>query len=66
MLDRAQGELARLEAVLEKAKADLARSERLRPSGAVSQDEYEQHKANLKIHQGVDRRRPRRPCARRS
>ena len=49
VLDRAQGELARLEAVLEKAKADLARSERLRPSGAVSQDEYEQHVAQLKI-----------------
>jgi len=50
VLDRARGELARLQALLEKAKADLARSERLRPSGAISQDEYEQHKANLKVH----------------
>ena len=50
-LDRAQGELARLHALLEKAKADLSRSERLRPSGAVSQDEYELHKANLKVHE---------------
>jgi RND family efflux transporter MFP subunit len=48
-LDRAKGELARLKALLEKAKTDLARSERLRPSGAISQDEYEQHKANLKV-----------------
>jgi RND family efflux transporter MFP subunit len=49
ILDRAKGELARLEAVREKALVDLARSERLRPSGAVSQDEYEQHVAQLKI-----------------
>jgi RND family efflux transporter MFP subunit len=50
-LGRARGELARLYALLEKAKVDLARSERLRPSGAISQDEYEQHKANLKVHE---------------
>lgn len=50
-LDRAKGELARLRALLEKAKADLARAERLRPSGAVSEDEYEQHAANFKVHQ---------------
>ena len=49
-LDRAKGELARLRALADKAKADLARSERLRPSGAVSQDEYEQHVANLAVH----------------
>jgi RND family efflux transporter MFP subunit len=49
-LDRAQGELARLYALLERAKTDVARSERLRPSGAVSQDDYEQRKANLKVH----------------
>ena len=49
ILDRAKGELARLEAVREKAQADLTRSARLRPSGAVSQDEYEQHVAQLKI-----------------
>ena len=48
MLDRAKGELALLEATQEKAQADLARSERLRPSGAVSEDEYEQHVAKLK------------------
>jgi multidrug efflux system membrane fusion protein len=50
-LDRAQGELTRLYALLEKAKADVARSERLRPSGAMSQDECEQRKATLKVHQ---------------
>lgn len=48
-LDRAKGELARAKAVLEKAKADIARSDRLRPSGAISEDEYEQHAANLAI-----------------
>jgi RND family efflux transporter MFP subunit len=48
-LDRAQGESTRLKAVLEKAKADLSRSDRLRPSGAVSEDEYEQHVAQLAI-----------------
>ncbi len=46
-LDRAKGELARLLAVCDKAKADLARSERLRPSGAVSEDEYEQRVSTL-------------------
>ncbi len=50
-LDRDRGELARLHALLEKAKADMARSERLRPSGAISQDEYEQRKATLKVHE---------------
>jgi len=49
-LDRAKGDLVRLLAMADKAKADLARSERLRPSGAVSQDEYEQHVANLAVH----------------
>ena len=49
-LDRAKGDLARLLALADKAKADLVRSERLRPSGAVSQDEYEQHVANLAVH----------------
>ena len=48
-LDRAKGDLVRLLALADKAKADLARSERLRPSGAVSQDEYEQHVANLAV-----------------
>ncbi len=48
-LDRAQGELTRLKAVLEKAQDDLARSNRLRPSGAISEDEYEQHVAQLAI-----------------
>lgn len=50
-LDRAKGELARLRALADKAKADLARAERLRPSGAVSVDDYEQTVANLKVHQ---------------
>ncbi len=47
-LDKAKGELALLEATQEKAQVDLARSERLRPSGAISQDEYEQNVARLK------------------
>jgi RND family efflux transporter MFP subunit len=50
-LDRAKGESERLAALLKKAQTDLARSERLRPSGAISQDEYEQHAANLKVHE---------------
>ena len=50
VLDRAKGERVRLLALADKAKADLWRSERLRPSGAVSQDEYEQHVANLAVH----------------
>ncbi len=49
-LDRAKGELARLLALADKAKADLARSERLRPSGAISQDEYELRVANLAVY----------------
>ena len=49
-LDRAKGESVRLLALADKAKADLARSERLRPSGAISQDEYEQHVANLAVY----------------
>jgi multidrug efflux system membrane fusion protein len=50
-LDRAKGELARLLALADKAKADVARSERLRPSGAISQDEYELRVANLAVTQ---------------
>jgi RND family efflux transporter MFP subunit len=50
-LNRAKGELARLRALLEKAKADVARAERLRPSGAVSQDEYEEKVATSKVHE---------------
>ena len=37
-----------------KGQFDLARSDRLRPSGAVSQDEYEQHVANLAVHKAID------------
>jgi RND family efflux transporter MFP subunit len=48
-LDKAEGEVSRLKAVLEKAKADLARSDRLRPSGAISEDEYEQRVSQLAI-----------------
>ena len=50
-LDRARGDLARWQAMLEKGKADVARSKRLLPSGAISQDEYETHKANLKVYE---------------
>jgi RND family efflux transporter MFP subunit len=49
-LDRAKGDLVRLSALADKAKADLTRSERLRPSGAISQDEYDQNVANLAVH----------------
>jgi RND family efflux transporter MFP subunit len=48
-LDKAQGEIARLQAVMEKAKLDVARAERLRPSGAVSEGEYEDHVAQYNI-----------------
>jgi RND family efflux transporter MFP subunit len=48
-LERATGELKRLEALRDKAQADVARAERLRPSGAISQDEYEQHLAQLAV-----------------
>jgi len=46
-LEQAQGDQGRLEALLQKALTNMSRSERLRPSGAISEDEYEQHKANL-------------------
>jgi membrane fusion protein, multidrug efflux system len=49
VLDRARGDLTRLEAICDKARVDVARSERLRPSGAVSADEHEQRLAQLKI-----------------
>lgn len=49
-LDRAKGELVRLRALVEKATADVDRSERLRSSNAVSQDEYEQYVTNLAVH----------------
>ena len=49
-LERAAGELKRLEALRDKAQADVARAERLRPSGAISQDEYEQHVAQVAVH----------------
>ena len=42
--------MAQLQALLEKSKANFARAERLRPSGAISQDEYEQHVAQLAVH----------------
>lgn len=52
-LNRATGELARLQALSEKAKADLARAERLLPSRAVSEDEHEQSLTNLKVHKAM-------------
>jgi membrane fusion protein, multidrug efflux system len=54
-LDRANGNLASLRALQAKAQLDLARSERLRPSGAVSQDEYEQRVAQLAVHKATIR-----------
>lgn len=50
MLDKAKGDLERLQALLAKAERDLARSDRLRPSGAISEDEYEQHVSLLNVH----------------
>ncbi|MBX7168670.1 MAG: efflux RND transporter periplasmic adaptor subunit [Pirellulales bacterium] len=44
-LARAEAEVARWQAELKKAAADLARSEKLRPTGAVTQEEYEQNVA---------------------
>jgi membrane fusion protein, multidrug efflux system len=52
-LERAKGELARDKALMDKAKLNVARSERLKPSGAVSEDEYEQHIANLAVLKGT-------------
>ncbi len=48
-LDQARGDLARLQATLVRAETDLARTERLRPSGAVSEDEYEDNVAQLAV-----------------
>ena len=50
-LDRAKGELERLNALRKKAEKDLERSERLLPSGAVSKEEYEQNDAQLEVQQ---------------
>ncbi len=52
-LDRATGELAHSRALLETAKADVSRTERLRPMGAVSEDEYEHAVAELKVQQAA-------------
>jgi RND family efflux transporter MFP subunit len=41
-LDKAQADVARDEAQVVKTKADLARSEKLLPSGAVSREDYDQ------------------------
>lgn len=51
VLDRATGELAHARALAERAKTNLSRAERLRPSGAVSEDLYEQAVAELKVQQ---------------
>jgi RND family efflux transporter MFP subunit len=54
-LDRARGDLARLEAARDKAEAALARSERLRLAGAESDEEYEQNVANVKeVKAGIE------------
>ncbi len=52
-LNRATGVLAHSRAMLEKAEADLKRAERLRPSGAASEDEYENAVAELKVRQAA-------------
>jgi RND family efflux transporter MFP subunit len=48
-LDQAEGELARLQALQAKAKIDLARTEKLLPSGAASREEYDQNVAQLAV-----------------
>lgn len=48
-LDNAVGDLNRLQAMLIKAQADLTRAERLRPSGAISQEGYELAVSQLAI-----------------
>lgn len=41
-LDRAQGELSRLKAMRIKAQANLSRAERMRPSGVISQEDFDE------------------------
>jgi RND family efflux transporter MFP subunit len=48
-LEQARGEVARIEAIEDRARADLNRSERLRQSNVVSAEEYEQRIADLKV-----------------
>lgn len=50
-LDRALGELQRNEAILAKFQAKLKREERLRPQGAVSQEDYEDDIAQVGMAQ---------------
>jgi RND family efflux transporter MFP subunit len=49
-LDKAKGDLERMCALLIKAQKDVDRSAKLRPSGAISQEEHEQHLADLDVH----------------
>jgi RND family efflux transporter MFP subunit len=49
--DKAQGDLERLTALEKEANLDLERTEKLRPSGAASQEEYEQREAQLAVYQ---------------
>lgn len=51
VLERATGDLNRLKALLAKAESDVRRADRLRPSGVMTEDEYEQQVAELKTHQ---------------
>lgn len=50
-LNRATGELEHAKALVQRAKTNLSRAERLRPSGAVSEDECERAVADLKVQQ---------------
>jgi RND family efflux transporter MFP subunit len=50
-LERANGDLERLKALLAKAQSDVRRADSLRPSGAISDTEYEQSVAQLKTYQ---------------
>jgi RND family efflux transporter MFP subunit len=50
-VNRAAGELEHAKALVQRAKTNLSRAERLRPSGAVSEDECERAMADLKVQQ---------------
>jgi RND family efflux transporter MFP subunit len=50
-LKKAKGDRKRLGALWDKADSDLKRASRLRPSGAISKEEYEQRESQLKVHE---------------
>ena len=52
-LDRTTGELKRLQALLAKAQADVQRGDRLRASGAITEEEYEEDVADVKTNEAA-------------